>query len=169
MIRSVSRCPYCGHLSAGVDDKQLEFVLAPDRGDAQPCPHLAFIWVGLHAMTRSCRDIPEGSRVWLWVRGEGAKLVPDMRDAPLAEYVSGIACDAEVEESLPKCEYRIGGASAGDREEERPGSGEFRIYLPSGRRVVALLDGWGVYAPDTNALVAEVRRFVAGVTGGVED
>jgi len=169
MIRSVSHCPYCGHLSAGIDDKQLEFVLAPDHGDGQPYPHLAFVWVGLHALTRSCRIVSEGSRVWFWIRGEGTKLVPDMRKAPLAEYVSGICCDDEVEESHPQGEYRIGGASAGGREEERPGSGEFHLHLPSSQRVVAILDGYGIYGPDPDALVAEVRRFVAVITGAVGD
>jgi len=31
MIRGVSRCPYCGDLSAGVDDDRPTLVLAPDR------------------------------------------------------------------------------------------------------------------------------------------
>ena len=32
--------------------------------------------------------------------------------------------------------------------------------------VDALLDGWGMYAPDPDALIAEVRRLAGGPTGG---
>jgi hypothetical protein len=66
------------------------------------------------------------------------------------------------EERLPAgADYRVTGAGSLARDEVRPGSGEFPLAARGGPPLVALLDGWGVYAADPAALDAEARRRAA--------
>jgi hypothetical protein len=162
MIRTVSVCPYCRDRSAGVDDDVPALVLAPDRADARPCPHLAFVIASLVAhRRRSGRDVPERSGRWLWVRGEGARSLPDGPTDPLGEYVDTLACGMYAGDSLPATVYRVAGGTAGVREAERPGTGDFLLRTPDGRTLAAYLDGFGVYSPTPDALVGEVRELAA--------
>ena len=163
MIRGVSSCPYCGSLSAGVDDDHPAFVLAPDRADGRACPHLAFVSVSLAAYDPDThRPVPERTGHWRWTCGEGARVLPDGPDDPLSEYVEEIVCGSLAGESLPAGEYRVGGATAGARDHDRPGTGEFPLAHAGRREIAAIFDGHGLYGPDPDALVAEVRRL-AGV------
>lgn len=175
MICGVAYCPYCGELSAGVDvDRDvgsLAFVLAPDRADGRPCPHLAFVVATVSASDpRTGKDLLEQSRLWLWVRGEGTRLMPSIEGDRLGDHVHGIVCGSWAAEGNPSGEHRITGATALGRERNRPGSGAFRLRAVGRRRQVdALLDGWGMYAPDPDALVAEVRRLARVPSGGAEN
>lgn len=68
MIREVSRCPYCGRMSAEIDDDVPAPVMPPGRG----CGHLAFVIASLEAYD----PVAGGSDIsrtghWLWVRGGG--------------------------------------------------------------------------------------------------
>jgi hypothetical protein len=160
MIREVSRCPYCGHVSAGVDDDRPGLVIAPDRADGRGCSHLAFVWASLDARCQTTeRPVPGRAGHWLWVRGEGVRLLPEGPADPLAEYVEEVACGSLAAASLPTTAYRIGGGAAGERDAARPGSGEFPLAPRGGRPVAGILDGHGLYSPAPDALVAEVRRL----------
>ena len=52
---------------------------------------------------------------------------------------------------------RVGGMTAGERERDRPGTGEFSLASAGGRPLVGIFDGLGLYSPDPDALVGEVR------------
>jgi hypothetical protein len=163
MIRGVSRCPYCGDLSAGVDDDRPALVLAPDRAGGRPCPHLAFLCVSLTAYESDTGHRSFGrTGHWFWALGEGARLLPDGPVDRLSEHVDGVMFEYAVDEALPAGEYRVGGGTVGTRERDRPGSGEFPLDPRGGPDVAAYLDACGLYAPDPDALVAEIHRL-AGV------
>jgi hypothetical protein len=162
VIRNVSNCPYCGSLSAGVDDETPELVLAPDRADGRPCEHLAFLIVSLNAYRRrGGREEPRRTGHWLWVRGNGVTAVPDEPFDPLSDYVDMLACGMYAGDSLPVTVYLVAGAAAGTRERERPGSGEFPLSSRCGPALAAYLDAFGIYSPAPDTLVAEVRYLAA--------
>src|SRR5262245_23272531 len=118
MIREVARCPYCGAVSAGVDDDPAAFVLAPDRADGRPCPHLAFVSVSLDVSYPGCPDaLWARGGCWLWVRGEAPR--EQRRLDPLHEYVLLLAGEWLSGGELPATEFRVGGGTAVDREEAR--------------------------------------------------
>ncbi|HYH64469.1 MAG TPA: hypothetical protein VD866_07200 [Urbifossiella sp.] len=163
MIRGVSTCPYCGDLSAGVDDDRPSLVLAPDRAGGRPCPHLAFLCVSLTAYDPDTHDkVPGRTGHWLWTPGDGTRALPTGPIDPLSMYVDEVMCGMLAGESLPAGEHRVGGATAGFRDADRPGSGEFPLARQGGHEVAAYLDGHGLYARNPDALVAEIRRL-AGV------
>jgi hypothetical protein len=163
MIRGVSHCPYCGHLSAGVDDDYPDFVLAPDRAGGRVCRHLAFVSASLAVYDLEAdRPMPGLSGHWRWTRGEGTLVLPDGPIDPVSEYVEEVVCGSLAGASLPAGEYRVGGGTAGARDRARPGSGEFPLPYADWGTITAVFDGHGLYGPDPDALVAEVRRL-AGV------
>lgn len=157
MIRGVSNCPYCGDLSAGVDDDGPALVLAPDRAGGRPCGHLAFLSVSLAAYDQTHRLVPGRTGHWLWVRGEGTWVLPGGPTGGLAAAVEEIVCGMVAVEPPSAVEYRVGGATAGCREIDRPGSGEFPLARRGGPGLVAVFDAHGLYGPDPDALVAHVR------------
>lgn len=159
MIREICRCPYCGEGVVAVDDDLPEIVFDPDRPAGSPCPHLAFAWVGLHAAVE-CR-----AGFWLWALGEGLRrLLPGGPPEPLEDYINELCCDMSAEPPLSGVEFRIVGGTAGQREEQRLGSGDFWLAAEgAGDDLIdAYLDAWGIYAPDPGALGAVVRELVAG-------
>ena len=167
MVREVARCPYCGRVSARLDDAGPELVMAPERDGGAGCRHLAFLSVGLEAVDPGGVRDDGWTRVWLWVRGKGLRLVPPGKIDYLVERVDLIACQSPVVgEAPPATEYRIGGMTAGDRERDRPGTGEFPLRAAAGRRLVGIFDGWGLYSTSPDALVEEVRRRVVRHDGG---
>jgi hypothetical protein len=79
---------------------------------------------------------------------------------PLADYVEGIACE-DYPDHRPAVAYRLAGATAGQREDARPGTGEFPLPAQGGGpQLVGILDGWGFYAPAPEALVEAVHTSV---------
>jgi hypothetical protein len=163
MIREVARCPYCDGGGIAVDDDPLTLLFNPDRPGGEPCRHLAFASVGLEALSPVLYGLPmDGhSAGWLWVRGEGLRRLTRGHIDPLADYVDMLACDLiPGPEDLPAVEYLVAGATAGDREEARPGTGEFPFAARgAGPQFLGILDGWGLYARDPEALVDAVRRL----------
>lgn len=160
MIRVVARCPYCGRVSTRLDDAGPDLVMRADRGGSAGCRHLAFLSVGLEALDPAGERADDWTRVWLWVRGTGLRLVPDGQIDNLVEYVDLTACQIPVVgEDPPEAEYRIGGMTAGARERDRPGTGEIRLRAAGGRELVGIFDGWGLYSTAPGALVQEVRRL----------
>ena len=162
MIREIGRCPYCGEVPAGVDDDLPAFVLAPDRGDGRPCRHLAFVLVSLEAYrVRRGDAVPARSGHWLWVRDEGLIRLPDGPVDPLSEYLDLLACGHLAGDMLPVTEYQLSGGTAGVRESQRPGSGEFPLAVARGPRLAASIDGWAICSPAPEILVVEARRLAA--------
>lgn len=162
MIRNVCVCPYCGDVAAGVDDDGPALVLAPDRADDRPCPHLAFVCVSLDAyeLSRGNR-VPHRTGHWLWVRGQGPQALPRGPADSLSDYVDQVALELLAGESLPSVEYQVTGGTAGLREDDRAGTGEFPIQSAGGPALAAILDGHGLFSRTPDALVAEVRRLAA--------
>lgn len=167
MIREICRCPYCGEGQIAVDDDLPEIVFDADRPAGSPCPHLAFAWVGLPAFEGADdenRDCEDRSGFWLWAFGQGLRRWrPENPQDLLDEYLPQLCCDLLPAEMIPKgTPFIISGGTAGEREEQQPGSGEFSL---SGRRegepLMAILDGWGIYAQDPAALAILVRGLVS--------
>jgi hypothetical protein len=162
MIREVARCPYCHGGVIAVDDDPLTLLLNPDRACAEPCPHLAFATVLLHAYGpgSGMRAVEGHTAAWLWVRGEGPRRLPWDRFDPLADYLGGIAGE-DYTDDRPAVEYRLAGGTAGEREEARPGTGEFALPARgAGPQLHGILDGWAFYSPDPAALVEAVHTLV---------
>jgi hypothetical protein len=158
MIRTVSVCPYCRTPSAGVDDDVPTLVLAPDRADARPCPHLALVIVFLMGYRRQSGGLEDGrSGHWLWVRGEGPRELPMSPTDPLIEYVYKLVGGTCARRFRPRTTYRVDGAESEVREAIRPGSGDFPLRTTGGPALAALLDAFGVYSRTPDTLVAEVR------------
>jgi len=106
--------------------------------------------------------VPGRTGHWLWTRGDALRVLPAGPTDPLSAYVDEVMCGVLGGESLPDAEYQVGGATAGFRDADRPGSGEFPLARQGGQEVAAYLDGHGLYARNPDALVAEIRRL-AGV------
>jgi hypothetical protein len=160
MVRVVARCPYCGRVSARLDDAGPDLVMAPERDGGAGCRPMAFLSVGLEAFDPDGVRDDGWTRVWLWVRGKGLRLVPSGKIDYLAEQVDLIAWQIPVEgEDPPRTDYRIGGMAYWEREADRPGTGEFPLRV-AGRRLVGVFDGLGLYSTDPDALVKEVHRRV---------
>jgi hypothetical protein len=140
-------------------------VFDPDRPAGGACAHLAFACAWLDAARAAWggtwAGAPGRSGAWLWAWGEGLRRPrggPVERD-DLTDYVLDWACGTLPEERLPAgADYRGTGAGSLARDEARPGSGEFPLAGQGGPPLVALLDGWGVFAADPAALAAEARR-----------
>jgi hypothetical protein len=52
----------------------------------------------------------------------------------------------------------VTGATAVQREETCPGTGEFPLTVDDGRELVGILDGWGIYCPDPASFLALVKE-----------
>ena len=158
MVREVVRCPYCGRVSAELDDARVGLrVLGGRRG---PCPHAAFVSVGVTGSDPAGRPDDALTWLWLWTRGRGLERLP--RLTPLAEAVDLVACGIPVEGGPPlDAEYRAAGMTADERDDDAPGSGTVALVAPDGRAAEGLFDGHGLYAPDPAALVAALRRWAA--------
>ena len=160
MIREVTRCPYCGHVSAGLDDDRPELVMAPDRADGRPCEHLAFVCVVLDVGPAGTEDrVLDRSGQWLWVRGEGLRVIGFGPSGQLAGTVSVIACELLPDEERLVTPYRVAGGTASEREDDRRGGGNLRPTGPGGERLEGVLGGWGSFPTTPDAPVAEVRRL----------
>jgi hypothetical protein len=163
MIREVARCPYCLGGVIAVDDDQVTVVFDPGRVGGTPCSHLAFASIGLGVYDGdNGKLVEQRGGEWVWVRGEGLRQVPSGRLDRLTDYLDMLACDLLPDgESRPAVEYQVTGATAGEREEAHPGTGEFSLPNPgNGPPFDCLLDGWGFYAPAPEALVEAVHPLV---------
>ncbi|VTU00919.1 unnamed protein product [Gemmataceae bacterium] len=167
MLRNVSTCPYCGQVSAAVDDEGPDLVLAPDLAGGVPCGHLAFVVASLEAYdSRDGARVPERTGHWLWVRGAGTRSLPHGPVDPLSACVDEVACGFPLGGPAPGVPYAVGGATAGVRDAVRPGSGEFPLGPLWGGPVSGFLDALALYSLRPDELVAEVRRLAAGVARG---
>jgi hypothetical protein len=112
-----------------------------------PCDHAAFLSVGLTVCRPGGRVDRRQSKLWLWCCGEGVRELATI--AGLNEVVD-LVCMGDLRPNTP---FRVAGGTSCDRDQARPGSGEFR--LTSGRS--AMLDAWGLFSPRPDDLVHEVR------------
>src|SRR5437773_10388563 len=111
MIREVARCPYCGEVSAGIDDDRPTLVMAPDRAGGRPCLHPAIVLASLEAY-RLCRGTPHPGRTahWPWLLGEATRRLPGGPAGRLSGYVALLAFGPPVA-GLPATERRAGGGT----------------------------------------------------------
>lgn len=154
MIREVSRCPYCSS-SVAIDCQHRSILFDPDRPSGVPCPHLVCYWVCLSFCGRGGKKLTKSS---IWEVGRGAHdvdVLKSTKDAGLTHYLLDYGFGTLPKELRPHGRHRLVGASAGQREEKKAGSGEFAIKL-KGRLLQALLDGWAIFAPEPTSVLAEL-------------
>jgi hypothetical protein len=96
------------------------------------------------------------------VRGDGLRTLPLGHLDRLGDYADHLACGLlPAPEPLRAVEHRVVGGTAGEREADCPGSGEFPLAARGAdvQPLTAGLDGWAFFAPDPDALVAVLRRL----------
>ncbi|WP_439623883.1 hypothetical protein [Gemmata sp.] len=98
-------------------------------GRRGPCPHAAFVSVGVTGSDPAGRPDDALTWLWLWTRGRGLERMP--RLTRLAEAVDLVACGIPVEGGPPlDAEYRAAGMAAEERDHDAPGSGTVTLVAP---------------------------------------
>ncbi len=159
MLQTISVCPYCRAVIA-FDPEGRRTVFDPDRPASGPCSHLACYWI-CFAVDDAGDSGPSlsHSRLWEIDRGEYAvdgRLHPD--HASLTRYLCDYGFKNLPANLVPNSDHRIAGASAQEREERRPGTGEMTVVL-DGRYRTAILDGWALFAPQPLNVCRQIRSL----------
>lgn len=111
---------------------------------------------------RPARKIKERTRSWIWNVGcemRKVDILKNINDAAMTHYIIDVGFGTIAKDLLPtQSTFQIAGASAAEREERCPGSGELPVQL-SGRRYRAILDGWAFYSQTPLALMSEINQL----------
>lgn len=165
----VACCPYCRGCRVTLSDGPRGWEFGLRYTGAVACSHLVFASVGVHVVSEAGgRVVGRRCGSWFWAFGTGLRVLarkgaPD----PVTAYVTELCCGLTGAGERPRWpEYVVAGATAGEREARRPGSGEFPVSGRAGEDLWAVLDGWAVFSPGPAALAAEVDRQSRGTRPG---
>ena len=168
MIVTLADCPYCDRGRVGLDAHRPRLVFNPDRHLPHPCPHLVAA-CGELAADRSGPDDDLGvaadrSCLWVWVRGRITETYFRRGDAAghgdLLEYLAALGRGGVAPELAPPVPFRAVGGTSAEREDARPGRGQFLLPVPGQPPLYCALYGWAFYSPDP---VGFVRGFPVAV------
>jgi hypothetical protein len=139
----------------------------PDRNHPVPCEHLVASCGGLdvarHVGNDDYKTVKDRCLDWLWLRGPG-NISADWHHCPkseLSNYLLDVVLNELFDPSfVPPKPYFVVGGTALEREERRPGSGEFALTSPDRDCLTAILDGWGIYAYDAGRFIGYLADFL---------
>lgn len=156
MIVTLADCPYCDRGRVGFDAHRPRLVFNPDRHLPHPCPHLAAACGELAADRSGPGDDLEAdagrSCLWVWVRDAAPEAF--FRPGEAAEhggllgYLAALGRGVPATESVPRVPFHAVGGTSAEREEARPGRGQFLLPVPGQPPLYCALYGWAFYSPD---------------------